>query len=372
MTKLQKMSESTLFPSQFGTNLYNVSAAEGISFSGLLQQALDANQDARLLPETLDKFVKFSIPTVMESILSRLKTQQVKELQQLNRRMKELNEKYKLMSNGKYQMIWLLGHLSTLLDLISYLDDTLELDVDERLIRVMDNGNAIRILNKLNDIPRISYFEQVKEFGLTMPMLPEILNKMEEYGLIFVDEYGEEKYYTLSAKGKKLYNYFKLQNASITPDVFTTYVEQLLISLKQILQRTKSPNEVIEQFRRLARKHATNSPRLQYMMQDVIKSMLRNSNNISSKTNRIHLEYKETYNQGQRKISLECEFSSDNNGRDNNISAIPDRRRENPCYELPDEIIIFQNTIWKMPMFPGFRAYGNHHYSAFYHSSRKE
>jgi len=192
--------------------------------------------------------------------------------------------KDQLMSNSKHQNIWLVGHLSTLLDLISLLDSTLELEFDERLIPVVDKyKHASSIISILYDRPLLTHGELAQALNLSKSTLSNALNRMKDCRLVFTDKHGREKYYTLSASGKKVHNHLNLLGTGITPDRLTVYIERIFDTLLQVLQKAKSPEEAMDRFSQITRQCTVNSPNLEQKMQKTIEVMESIQNNQATK-----------------------------------------------------------------------------------------
>jgi len=260
------------------------------SFSPLVSRILDADCDISTedLQMQLDPLVKLSVPIVLKSILLRSRTQQVKELQKIENLVNNYFEKFQLMSNGRNRLIWLLGRLSSLLWLVSLFQDELELNVDEYLIKIADEGkHVIDILSTLYDRPQLSQGELAQILGLTSTdYLSEELDTMVYYRLVFAHSGGGERYYTLSANGKKAYKHIKLRR-EITPEQLTKYLMDIFDNLSKALQSKALQGEETfkdaeSQFRQFARQYAPNHPDLQSKMRKMIELMQNRNGEMSA------------------------------------------------------------------------------------------
>lgn len=241
-------------------------------FSQLVKQVL-AVDDEELQPH-LDRLIKSSISVVLESTLKRSKTQDVKELQKTIYLASSYFEKFQLAQNSEHRLVWLIGRLSALLGFVSILDNKLELNVDERLIQVVDNSkHIIDVLRTLYDKPQLSQDELAHVLELTsagnLDDLTDEIDTMIDYGLVFEHDGGGETYYTLSARGKKVYNHLKLRN-EITPEMLTDHFKSIFENLGKMLQERMTFKEAEDFFRQCARQYTTNPLELQCVIQKVI------------------------------------------------------------------------------------------------------
>lgn len=252
-------------------------AFEGKLLSRLFEQILnvDKNDTVEDLSLLIDRMINKSLRAVLDSILSRGKTSQAKELQTFGEIINILMNKFQVDENNEKLMIWLIGHISAQLDILALFDDDLEMGTDTQLISVVKAyKHAFDILNILFNQPQLSQGELALELGLSPQALSNALGRMKEHQLVFADKHGKKKYYTLSENGKKVHKHLKLQDCSMTPDRLTVYVEEMLITFEKILQgEISSDDAVANVFRPFTQQYTTKPRKLERLMVEIINSV---------------------------------------------------------------------------------------------------
>ena len=261
---------------QTDLDFHRGSAAEERSLSWLLEQTLAANENNTegSLSSLIDQLISKSVRTVLDSILSRTKTQQAEELQTFERIVNVLMNKHQIDRDNENLMIWLIGHLSAQLDMLALFDDDLELDADVRLLGVVNSyRHASDILSILYNQPQLSQGELAHALGLSPSALSNALERMKEYQLVFADKHGQKKYYTLSANGQKIQKYLKLRDCSMTPDRLAVHIEKMLTNFRKVLQGKISSDEAVSDFRPFAQQCTSKSQVLEHLLRETLDSV---------------------------------------------------------------------------------------------------